>query len=301
MKKALEWLGIGAAVLVAALLVCAAVVYAASNRVLTRRYAPPVSWISLPDDSATVARGAHLARAIAKCANCHAEDLGGGVVIDDPTFMRLAAPNLTRGRGGVAASLSDRDWVRAVQHGVAPDGRGLILMPAEAYIHLADDDLAAILAWVRQVPPVDRELPPRTVGPVARLLFATRRLPLIAAAYIEHGRPNVVAPARDTTSEYGRYLALTGGCVACHGPALSGGPVPGAPPRTPPAANLTPGGIGAYTEQDFFRALREGKRPGGQELNAFMPWRFTKLMTDEEIRAVWSYLRTLPAKELGQR
>jgi mono/diheme cytochrome c family protein len=103
------------------------------------------------------------------------------------------------------------------------------------------------------------------------------------------------------TVEYGKYLIDVGGCSGCHGPGLSGGKVPGTPPDIKPAANLTPSGIGHYTEADFFRALRDGKRPGGAAIDPFMPVAFTKLMNDDEIRALFGYLKTVPAKAYGGR
>ena len=93
-----------------------------------------------------------------------------------------------------------------------------------------------------------------------------------------------------------------GGCKGCHGPTLSGGPIPGTPPEWKPAANLTPTGIGHYTEKDFFAALREGKRPSGTTIDTtYMPVRWTKLMTDDETRAVFMYLKTVAPKAYGGR
>jgi cytochrome c553 len=83
-----------------------------------------------------------------------------------------------------------------------------------------------------------------------------------------------------------------GGCTTCHGPDLKGGLHEG-PPDVPNSADLTPAGpLGSWSEADFRKALREGSRPDGSTINPFMPWRLTRLMTDDEIRAVWTYLRT---------
>jgi mono/diheme cytochrome c family protein len=103
------------------------------------------------------------------------------------------------------------------------------------------------------------------------------------------------------TPEYGHYLAITGGCTGCHGSGLSGGAIPGVPPDFPKARNISPTGIGSWSDEDFFRALREGKRPDGSTINPFMPWNDTKLMTDDEIRALLAYLRTVPPRPDGQR
>jgi len=103
------------------------------------------------------------------------------------------------------------------------------------------------------------------------------------------------------TVEYGHYIAAIAGCKGCHGPGLSGGPIPGGPPEWKPAANITPTGIGHYKETDFFLALREGKRPGGAPIDSLMPFRYTKDMTDDEIRALYMYLKTVPPKPYGGR
>jgi hypothetical protein len=133
------------------------------------------------------------------------------------------------------------------------------------------------------------------------MLIALDKLPLFPVALVDHRREGMTFPAPDTTAEYGRYLANTGGCTACHNPAMSGGGS-GGPPGSPMPPNLTPGGIPHYTEADFMRVLREGRTPDGRSLdNAFMPWRASGRMTDAEIHAVWLFLRSLPAKQLGER
>jgi mono/diheme cytochrome c family protein len=126
------------------------------------------------------------------------------------------------------------------------------------------------------------------------------QLPLYVAETMDHAAPRIEAPSAGATKEYGRYLAVTGGCTGCHGPTLSGGPVIGGPPGAPPALNLTPGGeLVGWTEADFFRALREGKTPGGRQLDEFMPWKATREMADDEIRALLLYLCSIPAKPYG--
>jgi hypothetical protein len=85
---------------------------------------------------------------------------------------------------------------------------------------------------------------------------------------------------------------VVGGCVYCHGDDLRGGIKEG-PPGTPVSVNLTPTGPTAqWSEAEFATALRTGMRPDGTAINPFMPWRLTRLMTDEEITAVWTYLKT---------
>jgi cytochrome c553 len=275
-------------------------VYGLSSYRFGRRFEVRDTVPVIPTDSASIERGRHLAFAIAKCADCHSDDLGGKVAVDAGPVGMLIAPNLTKGRGGVGATLSDSDMVRIIRHGVAPDGRGLRFMPASEFREMSDADVAAIVAYVRSVPPVDRENPPTEIRALGRVLYVTGQFPMLnEAELIPHQSPHRETLAPGVTLEYGRYLANIGGCHGCHGPSLSGGHIPGTPPEFKPAANLTPGGIGKYSEADFFRALREGKRPDGSALDPFMPVPYTRLMTDDEIRAVWMYVHSVPAKKFG--
>ena len=285
--------------LLALLMVGAGVLYGLAQRQLGKPYELIRRWVELPSDSAAIARGAHLAGAIGKCGECHGDDLGGKIVVDDPMLGRLSGPNLTRGRGGVGASRSDADLATAIRHGVGVNGRTLVFMPSEDYTHFSDADLRDLLAYVRSRPPVDREIPARRLGPIGVALIATDKF-MLPARKIDHGAIPSDSILPGATAEYGAYLANVGGCTGCHNPSLSGGPVVGAPRGTPPAANLTPGGR-VWSLEAFTMAMRDGIRPGGTPINPSMPVQYTKLMTDQEIEAVWRYLVSLPAKTMGER
>jgi mono/diheme cytochrome c family protein len=220
------------------------------------------------------------------------------LVIDGMPFMKLPAPNLTRGRGGIGATFTDTDWVRVLRHGVSPDGRKLAMMPSEAYTHMDDADLGAVIAYIKAVPPVDREFPAKEYGPIARALLVAGQFPMHVYDQIDHSRRTVIArTAESDTVGYGRYLAVIGGCSICHGANLAGGRGAGGPPDGPIPSNLTPAGIGHYTEADFLRVLREGLKPGGVAVDSAMPWRASGRMTDAEIHSVWTFLRSLPPVE----
>jgi len=255
----------------------------------------------VPTDSASIERGRHFATAIGKCVDCHGENFGGKVMIDHPVLGRVAAANLTRGRGGVGAEYDASDWERAIRHGIGPDGKSLLVMPAELYAILGDTDLAAIMAYLQQLPPVDNELGQSFLRPAGRALLLAGKLPALAAEAPGTRAPHIAPPAPGPTAAYGRYLANVGGCTGCHGPGLSGGWEPGQPPEMRPASNITPTGIGRWTEDDFRRALRAGVRPDGSQIASEMPSRLTKDMTDEEISALYAYLRTVPPRPFGQR
>jgi cytochrome c553 len=279
--------------------ITAGAVYAASERKLRTTYDMTVDSVRVSRDSASVARGEHLARNVITCTLCHGEDLGGAVYSSDRVVGTVAGPNLTRGRGGVGADYTDMDYVRAIRRGVRRDGRSLMVMPSEVYTHLSQEDLGAVVAFLTQVPPVDRDVPKSGFGPVGRALLAAGKMNILVAGKTPRLTP-VEAVPRDTTAAHGKYLADISGCHGCHGFGLSGGRVAG-PPGLPPASNLTPAGIGNWSEADLVRALRDGKRPDGSALNEFMPWKVYRGMTDPEIRALWLYLRSVPARPFGNK
>jgi mono/diheme cytochrome c family protein len=246
-------------------------------------------------------RGRHLVEGVLSCTECHGENLGGTLLIDARPFMRLSAPNLTAGKGGVAPLLGDPDWVRAIRHGVGPDGRALAVMPSAAYQHLSDADLGAVIAYLKNRTSVNHTLPSRSFGPIARIQLAQGKFPLFRADSVDHAAVrSVSAPPEGVTVKYGHYLANVAGCTDCHGRGLSGGPVIGGPPDAPPASNLTPAGIGIWTQADFARALREGKGSGGRRLHPLMPYRSLHL-TDDELQAVWMFVRSVPPKTFGNQ
>jgi mono/diheme cytochrome c family protein len=283
-------------VVVVALLVAGA--YVASSSTVGKRFTVTDPTPPIPADSASIDRGKHFARAITKCVACHGDDLGGEVMIDNVLLGRVASVNLTKGTGGRGNLLTDAQIVTAIRHGVGGDGRPLYIMPSATYQYLGDDDVAAIVAYVRSVPPVNRAEPVSRLGPLGRVLVATGKLQLSEAFEIDHTTKRQSVPTAGPTAEYGKYLVTVGACKVCHGPTLSGGEIEG-PPSPVPAANITPEGLKAYDEASFFRALREGKRPGGTPINPVMPWKLTREMNDVEIRAVWNYLQTVPPKAFG--
>lgn len=298
-RTILKWAGRLVGALFVLVLIGAGVVYAASERKLRKTYDTSVDSVHVSRDSASIARGEHLVRNVIDCTICHGDDLGGGVYSTSPAMGTIAGPNLTRGKGGVGADYTDMDYVRAIRRGVRRDGRSLIVMPSEVFTHLSQEDLGAVLAFLDQAPPVDREVPKSGFGPVGRALLAAGKMNILVAGKTPRLTPPAAVP-RDTTAAYGKYLADISGCHGCHGFGLSGGRVAG-PPGLPPAANLTPAGIGDWTEADLVRALREGTRRDGTTLDEFMPWKVFRGMTDAEIHAIWLYLKSVPAKPFGNK
>jgi mono/diheme cytochrome c family protein len=280
------------------LMIAAIAVYALSERRINRHYAITPPPIVLPTDSASLAKGEHLVRSIGMCVECHGEKLDGRVMFDGPMAM-VAARNLTRGTGGVESLLTDADYVRAIRHGVAPDGRPLMVMPSQDYAKLSEADLAAVIAYLKTIPASDNIIPDSRIEPMGRALFMAGQLPLFAAQRIDHDGPFPPPVPRGGTKEYGAYIARVA-CRGCHGPVYAGGPVEAGDPSWAPASNLTVAGpTKSWSEADFVKLLRTGRRPDGVPVNGAMPWRSAGRMSDEEIHALWTYLRSLPGRVNG--
>lgn len=300
MKKILKWTGILLAGLFGLVLLAVIVVFAGTNGRFNKTYNVQPETVDIPTDAETIAYGEHVAT-IRGCRDCHGENLSGRILIDDPSVGRIAPPNLTAGKNGIGAIYSDADWERAIRHGVGPDGKPLLFMPSHEFYYLSDADLGALIAYAKNVPPANSDLPASSASFLFRALMLAGQAPPLAAEVIPHDAPRPAAPAPGVTKEYGEYLAVT--CTGCHGPGLSGGPIPGMPPNFPPARNLTPGGpLANWSEEEFINTLRTGVDPDGHELRAqFMPWPILGQMTDEELQALWLYLQSIPAREYGNR
>jgi mono/diheme cytochrome c family protein len=295
-RKLLRWTGFAVAGLVGIIALAGAATYGISESRMSQKFDVPEHTIAPRTDSASLALGARLVK-IKGCVDCHGANLGGSVMIDNPALGRLAAPNLTI--GGRGAELEPRDWERAIRHGVRRDGSPLRVMPANEFTGMADDELASIVGYIRGQPPVSAPTTSTRVGPLIRALFVAHQFDLLPAELIEHPKPHLAHIDAEPTPKYGEYVAA--GCKGCHGTGMSGGKIPGAPPDWKPAANLTPTGIGRYSEDDFIRILRTGTRPDGSKVDTLMPYRLTKEMTDVELKALFAYLKTVPPKEFGNR
>lgn len=250
-----------------------------------------------------VERGEYLVRGMAGCGNCHTpmgpegfvmeQELGGRLVEDIEPFTAYA-PNITP--GGRVAQWSDAELARAIREGIRPDGSVIgPPMPFAMYRGLGDEDLAAMVAFLRTVPAVDNVVP-----------ASTYRIPLPPA----YGPPvdSVTAPARGVTVAYGEYLAgPVAHCMECHTPMGPQGPLLATalgqggfefhgPWGISVGANITPhaDGIADYSDDDLKTMITRGVRPGGTPMLPPMPYGFLARMSAEDLDAVVLYLRSLP-------
>lgn len=281
MKRLLRWIGVGLGIAAGLAIVAYAVVFAVSERVLTHTYAVPAVAISIPSDPASIIEGRRLATIRGCIGGCHGKQAEGTVMFDQPMIGRVVAPNLT----AAVRKFSDAELNAIIRNGVRPGGRSLVVMPAEAYVLLTDDDLGRIIAFLRSLPAVEGPGPSVSLGPLGRIGIASRQIKPVAELIAE-----TVPPPEATSEEAarGRYLARTV-CAGCHGTSLGGD---SNPDFTSPSLRL----VAAYSPEAFTKLLREGVALGGRDLRTMSPWarRLLSQLTDSEIAALYSYLRAMP-------
>ncbi|MEZ5462903.1 c-type cytochrome [Dokdonella sp.] len=296
MRKLMKWIGRSMVAVVLLLAVGLVAVYLLSEQRMARVYAIEPTVPPVPVDPGAVERGLHVAT-IRGCRDCHGSDMGSGTLIDDAMFARISGPNLTPGASG--GVLSDVDLVRAIRHGVGRNGRSLLLMPSQEFVGLSEQDMGDLLAYLHSLPAVERTPPENRVGPIGRILLVADQVPLLPAEHVDHAaKPE--QPVVGATAEYGAYLAAA--CQGCHGKTFAGGHIAGTPPSWPDAANLTPDptGLAEWSEADLKKALREGISRDGRPLQTeYMPVSATKHLTDDEVSALYAYLRSVPAIASG--
>jgi cytochrome c5 len=297
MKKVFRIIGIVLGSLVGLILVAGIVLFAIGNSSMNKTYSFAPSNITIPTDAASIDFGKHRAEVL--CEGCHGADLSG-----ESNWFNVAAlgtidsANLTAGEGGVGREYtSDEDYVKAIRHGIDPEGKPIFMPAVVSTTNLSDEDLGAIIAYIKSVPPVDHKTNGHNFTVLGRILYAAGVLPKFPVETVSH-QVHVTAPARGVTAEYGEYMVNTNDCHLCHGPNLNGGPYPD-PTVKLISPNITPGGEPAlWTEEQFLNTIRTGKTPSGHELNPeHMPWRSYRNMTDDELKAIFKYLQSLPKLE----
>jgi mono/diheme cytochrome c family protein len=278
-----------------------------------RTFEAPYPGIQATTDSAVVARGRYLVYGPAHCAGCHVspEDtaalhagaeppLAGGFTFDIPPG-RFPVPNLTPDSVFGIGRRSDGELARLLRHGVRADGRAAV--PFMTAQNASDEDLVALISFLRAQAPVRHEVPDRQPSVLGKAVLA-----FVIEPVGPRGTPPATAPS-GATVERGEYLANgIAACVGCHtarsmatgeyiGPPFAGGTpeaVAGDPSRELAAPNLTPdsatGRITAWSEDAFVARFRAGRLIP----ESYMPWVFFARMTDDDLRAIYRYLRSLP-------
>jgi cytochrome c553 len=266
---------------------------------LNERHDNPVADIQVAGTPAQIARGEQLAHL---CANCHSTNgqfpLSGTNFIakfEMPPLGTLYAPNLTP--GGNIADWSDGEVIRAIREGVHKDGRSLLVMPSNVARNLSDDDVQALVAFLRSQPATGKPTPTNQFSIVGALF-----LNLADFRTVQQPVANVTAPPPGTV-EYGKYMVDILGCRDCHGEQLQGKADTGQP-GPPPGPNLTHI-VPQWTEDQFMTFFNTGRLPNGSSVPILtmssgfssprMPWdEMRASATDDELKAVYLYLHSLP-------
>lgn len=293
MKSFLKWLGIVLGTLLGFIVIILAVFYFKGNAMVSRRYTIAPENVTIPTDAASLERGRHFVQAI--CADCHTADLSGKLLIDAP-FAKIYSANLTSSKGGAGSEFTDVDWVRALRHGVDNKGRGLVIMPAQLFWNFSDQDLGDVIAYIKSLPPVDKEHPDPKVNALGKIMFGAGMFgpAIVPANVVAHDQRPPVVPV-GVTAPYGEYLVSVTGCQDCHGAQLAGGK--SGKPGAIDAPNLTPGGdLKTWKDAEFINTIRTGLTPSGRVLNPDeMPWKHISNYSDDELQAIFLYLQSLSA------
>lgn len=288
MRKILKWVGIGIGVLVGVVIAAAVLLYFMGGaRLAKTRQVQPLA-INMHNDEAVLARGEHLVKAA--CTSCHADDLSGAPLLADPAIGTVYAANIS----GLADRRTDEELVLAIRHGIGKDGRQLVIMPADSFINFSEEDLNAVISYLKTVPRTGEDTPQPKLAPMGQIMLAAGMFgQIFPAEFIDHEQPFHEMPTISANQEYGEYLSRF--CATCHGEDLSGKAA--VEPGAPAAPNLTPGGVLAnWTEAEFIQTMRTGVNPYNYQLDPeYMPWKSFGKFDDEELQAIWIYLQSMPA------
>ncbi len=270
-------------------------------------------------DPAIIARGEYLVHSVAHCSVCHVPYevtekrapgehpiMSGGLEWDMGPMGTLRSPNITPDPKTGIGSWTDAELARAIKWGVGRDGKLLVFMNLSVPA-MADEDIQAVLSYLRSTAPVEKEDRPHDVGLMLKWL-ATLAGPDFRKALLDGLK---YTPAADSPSlERGQYLANGPGfCVACHSPfdmmsmSINGPRFSGSDQVEPDREdstmvyrmpNLTPdpktGHIASWTEEQFVTRFRAGRALKTSK----MPWEAFREMNETDLRSLYRYLMSLP-------
>jgi mono/diheme cytochrome c family protein len=287
---------------------------------LLLKKAPPAD-IQIERTPERVARGEYLVTKVAACFDCHTPSKGGvhvpdltqkgagGVLFgkEDGLPGEIYASNLTPDKATGLGTWTDGEILRAMREGVDKEGNALFpIMPYNNYRQLTEDDAQAIVAYLRTIPAIEHKVPERKLDFPLNIIVNLMPKPMDGPA-----------PAEPKGLEArGKYLFTAASCADCHTPqgskgpdltkANAGGMVFHAGPISYPAPNITQDketGIGTWTDTQLEVALTQGLRPDGKGLRPPMPWFAYQGMSKDDVKALVTYVKTLPAikNDVGKR
>lgn len=300
-KKVLKWTGI-----VLLTLIIGVTVVTASRQHL--KYEAPYPDIHASTDTAVIARGKHFVYSLAHCIDCHSTanadslvkagaevPLSGGYAFPFP-FGTIYSRNITPDKETGIGNRSDAEIARVLRYGVHANGEAVYdFMP---FHNMSDEDLTAVISYIRTLKPVKNKVPANNLNVMGNMIQAY----LVKPVGPTGETPAVIKP--DTTAAYGKYLVLSvAECAGCHtkrdlsgafiGPHLAGGNnIDGY--ITPNLTNASDGRIYSWTQEQFIARFRQGKLIPKSP----MPWNSYKRTSDDELKAIYKYLKSVPGEKM---
>lgn len=320
MKKVLKVLGFIAGGLV--ILITAGFIY---FNAAFPKFDPP-SDIKVKATPERIARGEYLANHVSVCMDCHSQRDwtkysgpikpgslgGGGDVWDDKIGFpgRISMKNITP---AALQNWTDGEIIRAITCGIRKDNKALFpVMPYPNYNQLTDDDLYSLVSYLRSLKPIDNNLPETELN--FPLNFLVKTMPIRERNPMKFDHNNPV--------EYGKYLSTIAGCQGCHSKTEKGEPIAGMefgggeeftlPFGTIRSANISTDpetGIGSWSKETFINKFKYFDSDSAKnisvaqgEFNTVMPWTLFAGMHEEDLSAIYDYLKTVkPVHNLVER
>jgi mono/diheme cytochrome c family protein len=272
--------------------------------------------------AARLARGKYIYSTLADCEGCHSErdwkkfgapilegKNGSGSVFPKELGLPglVAPPNISQDVEDGIGGWTDGEIIRAVREGIGKDGRALFpMMPYQSYARMSDEDVASLVVYLRSLPAVKHRVPKTKIDFPVNVLMKSAPKPVLSP---------VAAPDAGNTLAYGEYLVRMAGCVICHTRMEKGAPVAGMEFAGGEvfrgmgfevrSANLTQDvetGIGSWTVERFidkfrgYQNLTHDNYPVAVQANfTVMPWLGFRELPEKDLRAIYAYLKTIPA------
>jgi hypothetical protein len=305
----MKWIGI--TLLVIVLLAVGAISLTIGWRPFIGPRARPLTGRKFEPSPVRRVRGQYLVENLG-CFDCHGEHdwkkhdaplipgtAGAGYASEFPLAGlpgRVIPPNITPDPETGAGNWTDDQLARAIREGIGHDGHALFpFMSYPDFRIMSDEDLASVIVYIRSIPPVHKALPPtEIIFPVKYLIRSVPQPVTEPVPEPDHSQP----------TKYGKYLVGVAGCTDCHTPQSKGQYLPGmnfaggfvlqGPWGRVASANITPdaSGISYYDEALFIQMMRTGYVKA-REINQIMPWWHFRNLTDDDLKAMFAYLRTL--------
>ena len=248
--------------------------------------------IRIPEDSASIERGRILS---VSCRTCHGVDLAGKVFFNDPGIGVLPSANLTKAKGSETENYTNKDFIRAIRHGLNKNGNKLMIMPSLSYSNMSDEDLGCLIGFLNTLPKTERTFEKRKFTYLAQVMAGSGLFgDMFHYDLIDHEKvKSIPSVAIGPSVEYGSYLIRINGCDECHKKDLKGGEAPDPVSPLVPDISST-GNFGNWSLEQFIGVFRSGTTPEGKILDGqFMPFAALGSYSDEEIEAVYNYIKSL--------